>query len=142
MWNKRVIFLSLLLAYSLMLAHSLIPHHHHETPDEAVHHHNQHNNEHDHSNDHNHSHDNGDKQDGHATHFVHQPGINYYVPSTNDLLSFKPDILLDIFYIVEDEILPGLHNSALEITWHPESPPPLLTNTSSTLFRRGPPVII
>ena len=132
---KTHIIFSLLLAYSLMLGHSFIPHHHHETEGEANH--KRHEYTPNHTHDHQHSHDNEDHGD-HTSHFVHSPGTNYYVHSSKELLSFNTFVLINDFHYRLEELLPGV----LEIMWHPESPPPLLQPHYTSILHRGPPVII
>lgn len=84
MLKRPLILFCLLFAYAIMMAHAVIPHHHHNTLQEADFHHqneflsNLHTDE------------NSDAK-GHTMHFVHSPDFDTYItPSTFKFRSHSP----------------------------------------------------
>lgn len=68
---RSILFLPLFLAYSVMVAHAAIPHHHHLTHEEAVSHHS-------HENDHVPTDGGSHSEQHHPTHFVHQNPSDHF----------------------------------------------------------------
>lgn len=71
-WKKYLSLFFLLLAYTLLVGHGLIPHHHHETtPEPVAHHHDTHHQ----ATHHHHHHHHGDQEDSGSdrdhSHFLH-----------------------------------------------------------------------
>lgn len=63
--NRKFSIFSLILAYSILLLHSIVPHHHHTNFEEALHHH--------HGENLHHPHEKSSDDQGHTHHLVHSP---------------------------------------------------------------------
>lgn len=135
MRNKHFIFLSLLSAYMLMFAHSIIPHHHHENKQEADKHH-----QHEHTS---HQHD-GKESEGHehTAHFVHSADFETYVSSASykfvDLSKFH----LDLFLLTRDFFDFHAQYFVTESDWLPDLSPPDIVYTPLPNGLRGSPFFI
>lgn len=136
MRNKYFILLSLLSAYLLMFAHSVIPHHHHESKQEADKHHQSEHAEH--------HHDNGEKSEGHGhtPHFVHSPDFGNYVVTPSFKLNDVPQFHLAFFFIASTSFNYSFETFVKEVDWFPDLPPPYKNYAPLPNGLRGSPIFI
>lgn len=143
MQMRKILYALMLAAYTLSLAHSVIPHHHHKTADEASTHHESHH--HDSDNDHHHHGQESESQQeshdiGHFFFFSHD--INADVLIRHSSID-NPVKIKKIFASVPVKDLVLFTSTSNYIVFHP--PPDDQTSSSVTLpsnTLRGPPTLI
>lgn len=135
MRNKHFIFLSLLSAYMLMFAHSVIPHHHHQNKDEADNHH-----QHEHTA---HHHD-GENSEGHShtSHFVHSPDFGTYITPSASKFSDLSQFHLDLLFFAPIAFNFHVQSFVTVVDWLPDLPPPYKSYTPLPNGLRGSPIFI
>ncbi len=135
MRKKNLILFSLLSAYLLMFAHSVIPHHHHENQQEADTHH--------HTEQTAHNHD-GEPSEGHGhiPHFVHSPDFGSYVVSPSFKLTDPSQFHLDLFFFAPTAFNFHVQSFVTEVDWFPDLPPPYIGYTPLPNGLRGSPLSI
>lgn len=117
MRKRNLLLFSLLSAYLLMFAHSVIPHHHHDNNQEADTHH-----QHEHTT---HNHD-GEPSEGHGhtRHFVHSPDFGNYVVAPSFKLTDLYPFHLDLFFLAPTAFKFHIQSFVNEVDWFPDLPPP------------------
>ena len=135
MCNKYLIIFGLFLAYSLLLAHTVIPHHHHENKQEAEqHHHNEHTGHH---------HDNEESEGhGHTPHFVHSADFGNYILNPSVSVPDFSKIHSGLLFIFAGIFAINSEFTTVKYSHPPESPPPLCCGLYSAFSLRGPPYFI
>lgn len=135
MRKKNLLLFSLLSAYLLMFAHSIIPHHHHDNKQEAdTHHHTEHTAHH---------HD-GEQSEGHGhtTHFVHSPDLGNYVVTPSFKLTDLSQFHLDLFFFAPTAFNFHAQSFVTEVDWFPDLPPPYKSYIPLPNGLRGSPSFI
>ncbi len=132
---KDFIFLSLLSAYMLMFAHSVIPHHHHENKQQADKHH-----QHEHTA-HQHDHEQSEGH-GHTPHFVHSPDFGNYVVTPSFKLTDVSQFHLDLFFFAPTAFNFSVEQFVTEVDWFPDLPPPYPSYIPLPNGSRGSPLSI
>lgn len=105
MRKKPISLFFLLLAYVLLVGHSIIPHHHHESAKELASHHQSH---------HHHDHDHGDSEKGLShplSHYLHHSDIITFAHShstSNTLYHQLPVLELPEYLSIEKFTIPTL----------------------------------
>lgn len=135
MRNKHFIFLSLLSAYLLMFAHSVIPHHHHENKQDADQHH-----QHKHTI--HHYDEEQSKGHGHTPHFVHSPDFGTYVSSPSFKLTDLSQFHLDLLFFAPTAFNFHVQSFVTEVDWLPDWLPPYKNYTPLPNGLRGSPLSI
>lgn len=135
MRNKQFIFLSLLSAYLLMFAHSVIPHHHHENEQQADKHHHTEQTAHHHDQEPSEGHE-------HTPHFVHSPDFGNYVVTPTFKLVDLSQFQLDLFFFAPSEYNFHVEQLVIEVDWFPDLPPPCKTYSPLPNGLRGSPLFI
>ncbi|QQS31096.1 MAG: hypothetical protein IPM47_09340 [Sphingobacteriales bacterium] len=135
MRKNQFIFAGIFSAYLMMLVHLFVPHHHHETKEEADRHHQSEHTSHIHHSQENEGHD-------HSTHFVHPSHYEDYVVSPsfkfNDISRYYFNLLLIEAITVQSSLTPFFD----EVRFFPDLPPPNLTYLPLPNGLRGSPVFI
>ncbi|MBK9222079.1 MAG: hypothetical protein IPO16_08140 [Saprospiraceae bacterium] len=136
MRHKQFIVYSLVLANFLMFAHDAIPHHHHESKEEAEAHHQ--------SEYFDHQHHGNIPSEGHShtPHLIHSPDFGAYLfANTSNFI----DILqldLNIALVVPSTYLNSYVDFINEVVWFPGLPPPYQNRHPKAHSLRGPPYFI
>lgn len=132
MRKKNFKFLSLLIAYLLMFAHSVIPHHHHENQQETDTHH--------HTEQTAHHHDHQPiAGHGHRLHFVHPPYFGNYVVVPSFKLTDFSQFHSDLFFFAPTAYNFYVHSFVTEVDWLSDLPPPFKMFTFLPNGLRGSP---
>jgi hypothetical protein len=146
MKTRNILYVLTLVAYSLSLAHSVIPHHHHQTADEAAAHKNEDDHHHDHAQAHHHhdndenKHDENSNQTGHFFFFSHD--INADVLVKNILVKSPVKTKkVQISVPVKKQVFNFVVSAHL--VFHPPQDDPFsrLKNLSSSALRAPPQVL-
>jgi len=133
--NNFIVF-SLFLAYLLVLAHAVIPHHHHSSVKEADNHHKHEHSIHYHPEEHNHGHE-------HTTHFVHMEDFDNYIAVQTLKLKGKSRLSSDTFYVLPETLKLQLTLFIEEYSVRQSDlPPPIIRITAIPNGLRGSPVFI
>lgn len=132
---KHGMLFSLLSAYLLMFAHSVIPHHHHENQQEANTHHHTEQTAHHHDQEPTEGH-------GHTTHFVHSPDFGNFVVTPSFKLTDFSKFHLDLFFFAPTSFNFRDQSFIAEVDWFPDQPPPYQFYTPLPNGMRGSPSFI
>jgi hypothetical protein len=135
MRHKMLLFLALFSAHTLLMAHSVVPHHHHDTTQEAEQHH-----KHEHSG-HRHG---SEKSEGHkhTPHFIHSPEFGKQaVTSVFQLADVQP-VCIDFSYITQLVFSLQQHTPSSLLCWRTDTPPPYHSFCPQAHALRGPPAFI
>lgn len=135
MRKKHFIIFSLLSAYLLMFAHSVIPHHHHDNKQEADKHHQHERTIHQHDGEQSEGH-------GHTPHFIHSPEFGTYVASPSYKLIDFSKVHLDFLFFAPTAFNFHVQSFVTEVDWLPDLPPPYKIHTPLPNGLRGSPASI
>lgn len=118
-----------------MFAHSVIPHHHHASKQEADKHHQQEHFAHNHNGEHHEGH-------GHTPHFVHSPDFETYIGSSSFKLDTPSQFDADFAFISAPAFNLQFVSVVNQLACFPAQPPPYIGYTPLPNGLRGSPVSI
>ncbi len=133
MRKKHFILFTLLSAYLLLFAHSVVPHHHHENIHQAEKHHHAEHTDHHHDQKPSEGH-------GHTFHFVHSSEFgNYVLPAIYKLTNLSA-FYIDLFFITPISFNYNFQSYVAHLDWLHDLSPPYKSYNPHSYSLRGPPL--
>lgn len=130
--RKKHLLFTLLSAYLLLFAHSVIPHHHHENIQQAESHHHAEHTDHHHDQKPSEGH-------GHTPHFVHSPEFGNYILPAFFKLTNLPHFYIDLFFFTPISFNYNFQLYVADVDWLPDISPPYKSYFPLSYSLRGPP---